>query len=374
MNSRERVGAALDRKHSDRPPLDGWFLNSVVRAAKRKVGLDSDEELLRHLGIDFRRTCMMPPKDFGKEINYLANLGLCINIADYMLREISKNEYEDEWGVRIKISGDRDLDWRYSFHPLATEEGFSLANLTIPSLNKKERFDNVKRSVDSFGRDYMICAGVTSVFRKCWLLVGFDQFLQSLYLERKAIEKLATQITGFIIEEITKYIEAGVDIIELAGDLGHESAMFINPELWREIFKPKLKKIISETRKKGVFYYLHSDGNIQEIIPDLIECGIDILNPIQPECMDPAQIKKLYGHQLVLDGTMSLQRTFAFGNENMIKAEIENRITMCGYNGGLILGPSNAFSEDIDIEKILFFYRHVQSAGQQYPESRGVRE
>ena len=165
----------------------------------------------------------------------------------------------------------------------------------------------------------------------------------------------------FYFELVKKYVDLGVDIIELGGDLGTEASMMISPDLWREIFKPRLKKIITGNKKEGVYFYLHSDGNILPIIPDLMEIGIDILNPIQPECMDPERIKEQFGKKLTLHGTMSLQKTFALGNKKDIRNEVLNRIRCCGEDGGLVLAPSNAFTEDISIENILYFYDFIKN-------------
>jgi uroporphyrinogen decarboxylase len=93
---------------------------------------------------------------------------------------------------------------------------------------------------------------------------------------------------------------------------------------------------------------------------DLLEIGFDILNPIQPECMDPAEIKGKYGDRMTLHGTMSLQSTFSQGTVEDVRKEVIDRVCTCGYNGGLIIAPSNAFTDDVPIENILCFYDMVR--------------
>ena len=263
--------------------------------------------------------------------------------------------------MRIKLSGNGDLDWKYSFHPLNREGKIDLGMLKLPDLHSPGRFDKVKRDVDRWKDDYIICAGATMLFRKCWILMGFSEFLEALYFEKDTVEKLLDILTDYVIDEIENYIKAGVDIIQFGGDLGSEESLLINPTLWRELFKPRLQKIINATKKDGVSFFLHSDGNIEPIIPDLIEAGINILNPIQPECMDPAHIKYIYGDKITLHGTMSVQKLFPFASTREIEKEIITRIKTCGYNGGLILGPTNAFTSDISLENILFFYDYVRN-------------
>ena len=360
MTSRERVIKTLNLETPDRPPLDGWFLLSVVDQLKKHFNVEHDEDILEKLGIDFRNTCMIPA-DHPEEYSYLEKLGISIPIADYMMKPSGSDEFEDEWGVRIKLHGNNDLDWKYSHHPLNVDGKIDLDRLIIPDVHVPGRFDTVKRDVDRWKRKYMVCAGATMLFRKCWILTGFSEFLEALYLDKDTVEKLLDILTDYIIDEIKLYIEAGVDIVQLGGDLGSEESMLINPELWRELFKPRLSKIISATKRGGVWFFLHSDGGIEPIIPDLIEAGIDILNPIQPECMDPAVIKDKYGSTLTLHGTMSVQKLFPFSSPQEIAEETDTRIKTCGYNGGLILGPTNAFTSDISLENIVFFYEYARN-------------
>jgi uroporphyrinogen-III decarboxylase len=151
-------------------------------------------------------------------------------------------------------------------------------------------------------------------------------------------------------------------MIELLGDLGSEASLFLSPALWRKIFKPGMKAVIDSAKGKNVKFFLHTDGNIQEIIPDLIEIGLNILNPIQPECMDPVGIKKSFGDGLTLHGSMSLQKTLSFGKPEDVEMEAKDRIEKCGYNGGLILAPSNALTQDIPVDNIIAFYDFVHNS------------
>jgi len=356
MNSRERVFKTLRHEFPDRYPLDGWFLNSVLDNIKKYYRTDDLEEVLKELGIDFRTTCMEPDGNIKKEFSYFEKMGLSIPIDDYYVRRVSDNEYEDEWGVRIETTGEKDLDWKYSYHPLNNNGTLSLSNLKIPDINSGNRFDKVSEDIEKYRNSYIVAAGVSTLFRKSWILCGYSKFLEALYLDRSFVEDLLDILLEFYIKLVKNYINRGVDIIELGGDLGTEESLMISPDLWREVFKPRLKRIITENKQEGVYFYLHSDGNIASIIPDITEIGIDILNPIQPECMDPKTIKEQFGKELTLHGTMSLQRTFTQGDKNDIRNEILDRIRYCGEDGGLILAPSNAFTVDVPIENILYFY------------------
>jgi len=123
-------------------------------------------------------------------------------------------------------------------------------------------------------------------------------------------------------------------------------------------------KIIIDTLKSyshnSIYIFYHSDGYIEPIIQDLIEIGVQILNPIQPECMDPAEIKRKYGDRLVLHGTISVQRTIPFGTVEDVRKEVISRIKECGRNGGLVIAPAHTPQPDMSIENIVTVYETTQ--------------
>jgi uroporphyrinogen decarboxylase len=105
----------------------------------------------------------------------------------------------------------------------------------------------------------------------------------------------------------------------------------------------------------------HSDGDLTEIIPDLVEIGVDILNPIQPESMDPRELKRRYGKRLVLNGAVSLQRTLPFGTAEEVRREITDLVAICGAGGGFVLAPSNQLQPDTPLENIIAVYEAAGS-------------
>jgi uroporphyrinogen-III decarboxylase len=122
--------------------------------------------------------------------------------------------------------------------------------------------------------------------------------------------------------------------------------------MWRKYFKPRMAAFISELKainpKVKVAY--HTDGNVEPIIPELIEIGLDVLNPIQPASMDPAQIKKNYGKQLSFWGTIDEQRTLPFGSPQDVADEVRLRLSEVGYDGGLVLSPTHHVQLDTPLE------------------------
>ena len=134
--------------------------------------------------------------------------------------------------------------------------------------------------------------------------------------------------------------------------MGTQNKMMISPNMWRKYFKPRMANFISELKgiNPAVKVAYHTDGNVEPIIPELIEIGLDVLNPVQPVSMDPAKIKKEYGDILCFWGTIDEQYTLPFGSPQEVANEVKLRLETVGYNGGLILAPTHSVQLDTPLE------------------------
>ena len=139
----------------------------------------------------------------------------------------------------------------------------------------------------------------------------------------------------------------------------------MSPATFREMIKPKMGYMIGELKRRNpaVKVAFHSDGFITPVIDDLVEVGVDLLNPIQPESMDPAAIKRRYGRRLALWGTVSTQKTFPFGTAEEVRAEVRERIRTCAPGGGFLLAPTHNLQLDVPPENIQAFYDAVRDFG-----------
>jgi uroporphyrinogen-III decarboxylase len=135
----------------------------------------------------------------------------------------------------------------------------------------------------------------------------------------------------------------GVDMIWLGDDIGAQTRMLISPAHWRKYLKPRMANFIAELKaiNPQVKVAYHSDGVIVPIIPELVEIGLDVLNPIQPACMDLQMLKQEYGDRLCFWGSIDEQHTLPFGAPADVEAEVLARLKNLGKNGGLILGPTH---------------------------------
>jgi len=135
--------------------------------------------------------------------------------------------------------------------------------------------------------------------------------------------------------------------------------------MWRKYLKPRMVKLYYEMKSinPDLKIAYHSDGNIYPIIDELVEIGLDILNPVQPKCMDPYYLKKRYGKNLSIWGTIDIQETLPFGTPEKIENEVKNRIKNIGPGGGFIISPTHNVQIDTSIDNFFVFWNAVEKYG-----------
>ena len=196
-------------------------------------------------------------------------------------------------------------------------------------------------------------------------LRGFEGFLTDFQLHPDIAEFLLHWCTDAACKDAEMYARSGVDIYRLGDDLGAQTSLLVSPTVFRQFIKPCFARMISTVRKTNpdVIIAMHSDGNIASVIPDLIEIGVQLLNPIQPECMDPAEIKKKYGDALSFWGSIGTQFTLPFGSEKDVRDEVKLRMDTIGKGGGFIIGPSHVIEPEVPWRNIAAMFEAIDDFG-----------
>ena len=339
ISSRERMLIVLNHEKPDRIPFQFKLSPSLFEQFKEKTGSDNVSE---YFGFDTRNVAQKPTTkktDFSK---YLTNL--------------NDNVVVDEFGVG-KVVGSK-FHFQSYIHPLQNLSFQEIKDYPFPDIAASYRCDHFQEKAAKFHSDgYFVTGSVGKIFETCWEMRGMEDFL----IDMKANDDIAL----FLIETLAdmreklakKYASVGVDMISIADDIGTQRGMMMDPELWRKFLKPVWKKVISSAKKikPDLYIYYHSDGDIREVIGDLIEIGIDVLNPVQPECMDPAEVKRKYGNDITMWGTIGTQTTMPFSSPSEIRKLVKHRIEQLGINGGLILGPTHVLEPEVPWENIEAF-------------------
>jgi len=212
--------------------------------------------------------------------------------------------------------------------------------------------DFLKKNNDRF----IVGAISLSYFERAWTMYGMENLLIDMTEEEGFVFKLLEGILGYNIKLIGEYAKFDeIDCIHINDDYGQQTNLIMGPRLWRKFFKPGLKVMADKIKSVGKFVYLHSCGNISEIIPDLIEVGIDVINPMQPEVMDIFSLKHEYGRNITFHGGVSEQRTLNFGTPDDVEREIREKIKLLGGGGGYILAPSQCMTARVPVENAVRF-------------------
>lgn len=356
LSHRERVLKALNHEEPDRVPLDEppWRLDVWI-SLKNYLRVDDDEKVRKFLGVDFRHLFVGVSEEFKKKAVFVYPFGYFKIVGEGLL--------EDEWGIRYCVASNGWYN-KICYHPLANAVVGDIDSYEFPSLDVAGRFEEAEKRARMF-KDVYVLEGFMeqTLFEWAWHLRGFNKFILDLYRNEKFVNKLLDRLMKYRIDMGKRFIDIGVDIIRLGDDVGMQTDMIIQPHIWREYFKPRMKKIIDTLKsysRNSIYIFYHSDGYIEPIIPDLIEIGVQILNPIQPECMNPVEIKRRYGDKIVLHGTISIQRTIPFGTVEDVRKEVISRIVECGKNGGLIIAPAHTPQPDMPLENIITIYETAQ--------------
>jgi len=177
--------------------------------------------------------------------------------------------------------------------------------------------------------------------------------MDKLFFDFMENKSFAYYLLDYITEmrrfQIRRLVEAGVDLVHLSDDMGTQEGTLMSPAMWRERFKERMRSIISVAKKVNpdVIIFYHSDGDIEKIIPELIEIGIGVLDPVQPEAMDPVKLKREYGDRLTFWGTVGTQTTIPFGTPEEVKKVVKERIETVGKGGGLLIAPTHWLEPEI---------------------------
>lgn len=273
---------------------------------------------------------------------------------------IDDRTIQDEWGVIRRIGSDEKfVEWVSG--PLVDAE--SPGDIDYPSPDQLLDNPELPVAVKSIKAEgYPVRTLVGQPYKIAWLLRGMQNLLMDYLLNPDFVEALYDAIFALQGEILCRCTKAGADVVGFDGDIASKDAIIMGPERWRAIDKPRLAAVVKSCKavNPDVLAFIHSDGDIRAILPDLIEIGFDIIDPVQPECMDPTEMKKQYGDSITLHRCGSLQRTLPFGTPEDNRNEAVSLVQNCGYNGGLVLGASNTVSFDVPTENIVAWYEAVR--------------
>jgi len=195
---------------------------------------------------------------------------------------------------------------------------------------------------------------VGHMYESAWQMRGYEPFLLDT-VERPAwAECLLERLFEQNLVRAVAFAKAGADLITTGDDVASQKALMFAPDTWRRLIHSRWAKVwraIKEIRPQSRIWY-HSDGNIAAIVPELVEAGLDILNPLQPECLDVDAIHKRFGRRLSFDGTIGTQSTMPWGTPEQVRERVKEVIRKYGRKGGLIISPTHVLEPEVPLANI----------------------
>jgi uroporphyrinogen decarboxylase len=255
----------------------------------------------------------------------------------------------DWWGVGWDT---QEEGYFTAFNPLAQSKDLDAYNWPDP--NDPNLLEQAREAIAADHNQRFIAPNLGfALFERAWSLRGFDTFLIDLVLDPDYAEQLLERITAIQLVLIKRFIDLGIDGAYFGDDYGAQKNMLFSPQLWRQQIKPRLARLFEPFCAAGLPILMHSDGQIAEILPDLVEIGLTTYNPVQPEVIDHAWLRKTFGNQLSYYGGVSTQTVLPHGTPEQVRTAVKNCTTMLAPDGtGMILAPSHRMMLDIPLENV----------------------
>ena len=355
MKPRDRVLAALNHEVPDRCPMQISFTPEFADRVEKELRLEDEKIHNPHGGGNTYRLERMIGEDL-----LLTSVGWANSYYQGV------ENYVDEWGV-----GWHESKYQTPFgsgvyteivgHPL--QEDDAIFTYQSPDPNRPELYSDASALLKSYQTDYYIVGvTVTTIFETAWALRGLEKLLSDFVQNPDLAEQILDIPYRYHLTAAKRLTRMGVDMIWTGDDMGTQHSMMISPRMWRRFFKERMANFIAELKaiNPQVKVAYHSDGNIVPIIPELIEIGVDVLNPVQPKSIDPEKLKKDFGDKLCFWGSIDEQYTLPFGSPEDVRNEVLHRLRTLGKGGGLILGPTHHVQLDTPLENFWALVNTIQ--------------
>ena len=372
MTHRERVLAALNHEESDRVPIDfgGTYASTIYHTAY--------DLLKEHLGVKHKteiyskRRQLAIPDDIILRRFDIDTQFLGLGAYEGEPSEIDEDAFYDEWGTVWRRA--EDGHYLYVDGPFYNQKkpGMDLLEQTNwPDPDNRGYFRGLReRAVKARKTDRAVVLNLAvGVVHRGQFMRGFGDWLKDLYKNRAFTERFMDIVVENwirIAENALDQVGDNVDIIFFGDDLAAQQGPLFNPETYREIIKPRHKRMIDAIKAKADIKVLfHSCGAMSQYIGDLIDIGVDAINPVQITAndMDPATLKARLGGRITFWGGVNSQEILPFGTPDQVREEVRRMIDVLGPGGGFVLNSVHNLQKDVPMENIVAMFDEAREYG-----------
>ena len=265
----------------------------------------------------------------------------------------------DKWGVGYEPGSEAAAHMKHFVHPMKNftkidefKEYPYPAYLTAETAHIKKEVDEIH------AKGYIAKAGMAcTVWEIAWYLRSMEQLMIDMILDKELAEYHLDRVTEISCHRATEFAKAGVDIILTGDDVGMQNSLMMSEDMYCEWIKPRFAKIIAAAKSinPDIIIEYHSCGYVEPLISHFIECGINVLNPVQPECMNFQEIFSKYSDKICFKGTIGIQTTMPFGTPKEVRDEVKKNLDIAGPAGGLYCCPTHMIEPEVPWENIIAY-------------------
>jgi len=378
MNSRERVKLAFNHQEPDRVPIDlgSTIVSSITSMAYQRVrdflGLPKEEmKIIDHIqGLPY----------INEDLLSIFKIDFRMIQVEYMtVQEQSFSEekgyhyFIDRWGAKLRKPKEKGLYFDWVEFPILDEE--SLKKYKWPEPDRIETLISLKQVAEKLRRETDFALVGSSIFgggiaEQPGRIMGLENFFMNLALNKKFINNIMESILDIYIENTKRYLDnlgEYLDVFVYWDDVGSQNSLLFSPDDYRGLIKPKQRRLfdVIKSRTDAKLFY-HSCGAIKELIPDLIEIGVDILNPVQVSSpgMDTKELKKEFSRDIVFwGGGCDTQNILPFGSPEDVREEVKRRISNLAPGGGFVFNAVHNIQADVPPENVASMYETALEFG-----------
>lgn len=367
MTSRERVLTALQHQEPDRVPLDFGARHTIHisahRALKQHLGLEDGEDAVRsYLSYTAEPDPRLIERFRGDVISFQIR-----SAGSYVFRlDPVTNSYTDEWGIKMRMPPGGYYYDPYEY-PLASAQTVAeVERYPFPNPVDPARLSGLVepiRAAHAAGeKAILLNAPTLGIWFLAFYLRGLEQAMLDLALQPEIIEALAERATAWYTAHwdwALAQVGDAIDIVQMEGDLGQQTGPMFSPKAFRQIFKPRFKRVVDAIKRRTrAKLLLHACGSVYWAIPDLIEVGVDILNPVQVNAadMDTARLKREFGRDISFWGGGCDTTVLQHGTPTEVAAEVKRRLADLAPGGGFVFGSIHNIQVNVPPENIVAMF------------------
>ena len=361
MTPKERVNAAIRHREPDRVPRDFSAEPAVWSRLLQKLQTDDREAILRHFDID----CRVISYDSGIFLHRRNDEASSpASDAKSWKREVAPGLFVDVWGAkRCRVKNDWGEYEELCEYPLANAQSVNdLEQFRWPVPDWWD-FSEVPRVAEEIGHRgyYHLRYRVGSIFETAWSLRGFDRFLMDLVLNPGMTQYIMERILEVHLEnlrQVMSFAGNAIDMIYTYDDVAHQNGLLISPALWRKTIRPFQRRLFEKAKEYGKPIMLHCCGAVRPLLPEWIDMGLDVINPIQPLAanMNFSELKEEFGNRLAFHGGIDIQELLPRGTPQEVSETIRKTCQILGKQGGYILAPAHHIQADTPLENVFALY------------------